>query len=118
MEAAYAALEPVVTQNDFDAYAPLNGEFHLSIARASGNGRLLMWAERLWDIGRFLGLGPTSNLEQLQKEHRAILDAIAAGDGDAARAAVEAHEHQMERLEVQPDPPPHVIPWWPTGEVP
>jgi DNA-binding GntR family transcriptional regulator len=111
MEAAYAALEPVVARNDFEAYAPLNGTFHLRIAEASGNGRLVALAERLWDVGRFLGLGPTSDdLGRLQREHRDILDAIAAGDGDGARAAVEAHEHQLERLAGQPEPPLHVVP--------
>lgn len=73
-------------------------EFHRSIARATGNPHFLA----LWDfLGQFLKgmMTVTRALEatredmssQVLAEHRAIVDAIAAKDPEAARAAARRH---------------------------
>ena len=68
--------------------------FHDEIFRAAGNARLLALAAvvRL-SIRHFhpLLLKTAHRLEDAWREHRAILDAIAAHDGERAEALARAH---------------------------
>ena len=73
-------------------------EFHLCIATASGNSALAFIIERLW-----AGSGQPLNVHIEERfvtrsrkrdniaEHRAVLDAIRAGDAIAARRAMRVH---------------------------
>jgi GntR family transcriptional regulator, uxu operon transcriptional repressor len=78
--------------------------FHLSIARATHNGPLTSVVELLWDQGR------GKMWKQMEKhfqtaalraatlrDHRAILEAIAAVDPDGAREAMKKHLSRVSR---------------------
>ena len=79
-------------------------EFHLCIARASGNSALALVVERLWTEG---GQPLDVRMEELFvtrgrkrdniAEHRAVLDAIRNGDATAARRAMRTHLVNAER---------------------
>ena len=85
---------------DVDAYVEADIAFHLEIARASGNevfvnlltslrSLLRVWADRVLHHA-----GETSSSLAM---HEPIADAIAAGDADAARAAMKAHMERAHR---------------------
>jgi DNA-binding FadR family transcriptional regulator len=78
--------------------------FHLAIARATHNGPLTSVVELLWDQGR------GKMWKQMEKhfqtaalraatlrDHKAILDAIAAGDSKGAREAMKKHLGRVSR---------------------
>lgn len=79
-------------------------EFHLCIARASGNSALALVVERLWAEG---GQPLDVRMEELFvtrgrkrdniAEHRAVLDAIRERDAPAARRAMRRHLANAER---------------------
>ncbi|MGJ4855383.1 FadR/GntR family transcriptional regulator [Labrys sp. KB_33_2] len=77
--------------------------FHLGIAEATGNPVLTRTMELLWGDMRgriFDRLGELTNnstkLRTNMADHQAIRDAIAAGDGDKARRAMQAHIANVE----------------------
>jgi len=68
--------------------------FHEHIAQATGNKTLVeilkvlhARSQRFWAIS----LSAEGHLDEVKSEHRAIVDALAKADPDAAAAAVEAH---------------------------
>jgi DNA-binding GntR family transcriptional regulator len=69
----------------------LNAGFHLAVAAASGSGILAEFVGRLWKQIPVQGLTLSGQLAQAAREHRAILDAIADGDGERARARMAEH---------------------------
>jgi DNA-binding FadR family transcriptional regulator len=84
--------------------SPADRDFHVGIARASGNAALAGVVERLWDEGaqplgaRLEALYVTRGRKRDNiGEHRAVLDAIRAGDMVAARRAMRRHLLNAER---------------------
>ncbi|WP_425995578.1 FadR/GntR family transcriptional regulator [Caulobacter sp. DWR1-3-2b1] len=81
-------------------------EFHMIIARATGNGAIIATIENLWDwrnrsplarniLARARGMG----LEPRINEHRRVVDALKARDPHAARQAMRDHlERVIEHL--------------------
>lgn len=74
--------------------AALNGDFHRTLYRA-GRNRFLLDAARALNNALLL-LGPTTytdpdRIAEVSDQHRAITDALRAGDATAAGAAAEAH---------------------------
>lgn len=64
-----------------------NKQFHVTIARATGNARLAEAVERLLDeMTRLLhlGLGLRDRSQEMSRERRTLIKALARGDGDAA----------------------------------
>ncbi len=64
-----------------------NKAFHVSIAQATGNGRLATMISQLLDqMTRLLhlGLGLRNRSQEMAHEHRALLKALARGDGETA----------------------------------
>jgi DNA-binding GntR family transcriptional regulator len=64
-----------------------NREFHLEIARSSGNQRFLRLLNQVLDETTrvmFVGLGLRNRNAEMQHEHQALMDALQAGDGAAA----------------------------------
>lgn len=64
-----------------------NKAFHVEIARATGNERLADAVEQLLDeMTRLLhlGLGLRNRSHEVTREHRALIKALARGDGDTA----------------------------------
>jgi len=79
---------------DFERYLELNAGFHAALVEATGNRRLvelyqgLVKEIRLFQRG---GLVSGSAMELSNREHRAIVEAIALRDGARAAAAMERH---------------------------
>ncbi|MEY4671795.1 MAG: hypothetical protein RLZZ415_1674 [Pseudomonadota bacterium] len=77
-------------------------EFHLAIARATRNTAIYQAIEHLWDLraaspeaALLHEKARTANIKPVVDEHTAILDALRARDGNAARAAMRAHLAQV-----------------------
>jgi len=74
-------------------------DFHLAVARGTGNGFYFTVMETMRtpiefgiNLGRSLSLRrPKHHLQRIQAEHVAIFTAIEAGDKEAARRAMRAH---------------------------
>ena len=102
MRAALAALEKSVRDGS-DGVAQ-DVAFHLSIARASGNPFIQATLEYLGQYLRGATQVTRANearradyAEQVQREHGAIVEAIAAGEPARARKAAAAHMHNAIR---------------------
>lgn len=95
-------MESVRRSKDVDAFRRLTGEFHQLIGRASHNGRLSDALKSLLDHVRQV---QTSTLHvagrpaEALKEHRGVLAAIVARDGE--RAEKLAREHRRKTLELR-----------------
>lgn len=84
-------------ERDPDRFASLDVQLHLAIAAAAGNQLLLLLVEAIRapirstieaGLHRQSRAGTTTRIDEL---HRAIVDAIAAGDADAAEHAMAEH---------------------------
>jgi len=80
--------------NDTETYYALNIAFHNLLLDGAGNPR----AKAMYDnivremhLFRRRGLSIATNIAQSIEEHRAISDAVAAGDCEASRRAAERH---------------------------
>lgn len=102
-------LERMIAENAIespDEYA--DREFHRQIARATANDAMVLTIETLWDVRHrsplcmaVLDRARRAGEKPRIEDHRAILDAIAAGDPDGARHAMRRHlgrviEHLLE----------------------
>ena len=98
-----AVLEMEKHHADYASNEHADREFHMSIARATGNSALVgtveyLWAQRgrLWN--RLKEHFQTEELRQLTlTDHRNILEAIAAHDPAEARRAMRAHLERVTR---------------------
>jgi GntR family galactonate operon transcriptional repressor len=81
--------------DDFEAYNEADADFHYLIMEQSGNRlaanitRILFARAR--ESARFIGTPGPEAMRVTLDEHRAILDAIVAGDGEAAAQATRDH---------------------------
>lgn len=99
-----ATYEPL---RDLDRIAELDIAFHLAVATASGSSLLI---DLLGELHQHLNQARRaafefeSRLDGSRREHQAILDAIVAGDEEAARATVTAHiGHVRDSLSTLPE---------------
>jgi DNA-binding GntR family transcriptional regulator len=79
-----------------DEHLHANRELHAIIARASGNQRLAELIEKLHDESErmlHLSLLFRPRREEIQHEHRALIDALAVGDAASAR------RHMIEQIQ-------------------
>jgi DNA-binding GntR family transcriptional regulator len=94
-------METVHRRGDVAAFRRLTGEFHQLIGRASHNGRLSQTLKSLLDHVR---QGQTSTLyvegrpAEALKEHRTLLAAIVARDGERAENLSRAHRRKTLEL--------------------
>jgi DNA-binding GntR family transcriptional regulator len=94
-------MEAVRRRGDIDVLRRLTGEFHQLVCRASHNDRLLQSLQSLLDHVRQI---QTSTLysegrpAEALKEHRGLLQAIEAGDGDRAENLARAHRRKTLEL--------------------
>jgi DNA-binding GntR family transcriptional regulator len=90
----YDQMERACGRDDVAAYYALNLEFHSLLIDYAGNPRLAGLNESVRnELQLYLRdavVGP-ARLHKSQAEHRAILEAITAGDAEKAGAAFEAH---------------------------
>ena len=89
-----ARCNAAVIAQDSDGYYRENESFHAIIYRQSGNGFLeqecLRLHRRLQPFRR-IQLRLRGRLKQSMSEHEAIVEALEAGDGEAAAAAIRSH---------------------------
>lgn len=77
---------------DFDAFWQVDDRFHDAIALASGSPLLSTLIMDLRRKARMCNLKRMpANFVQQGSEHTVVLDALATGDGEAARAAMHTH---------------------------
>lgn len=89
MEAALAGPHP-----DLAAWAAADERFHMSLAKLCGNKRLAAMILTVWDQAhraRMFTLSLRPLPLQSTAEHRAVVDAILAGDGERAHDLYFAH---------------------------
>ncbi|TFF27807.1 GntR family transcriptional regulator [Jiella endophytica] len=94
LQAALEACESAAERNAPDAYYYDNERFHEAIYDACGNGFLASEARRLHQrlkAFRRLQLRVPQRIRQSLAEHRRIVAAIAAGDGERAEAELKVH---------------------------
>jgi DNA-binding GntR family transcriptional regulator len=85
-EACRAGYEPGDARST-SRFLDANKAFHVEIARAAGNTRLADAVEKLLDeMTRLLhlGLGLRNHSQEMTREHRALVKALARGDGATA----------------------------------
>jgi len=89
LEKEEARLESSVARNEVQTYLRANRAFHFAIYKAAGSPTLLSMIETLWlQISPYFNLlHGSGNYVSANAQHRAILNALKAGDGKAARAA-------------------------------
>ena len=88
------AMRAAAGTGDEGAFMDRDERFHALILSASGNQRLVAAVAQLRDAVRGRGastVGRSRSLEEILAEHRAILEALQAGDGDRAAAAMRYH---------------------------
>lgn len=94
LRAAVDAMERALLENDLPSWAAADDQFHVELVRLGGNSRLHAIVGQMHDQVRraraaTLYIRPTPT--QSNEAHRAVLDAIATGDGQAARTLHRAH---------------------------
>jgi DNA-binding GntR family transcriptional regulator len=80
-----------------------NHEFHATVAQASGNQRLVDVVVRVLDESErlfHLGLMLRNRTHEMAHEHRSLVDALVAGDGESARRIVVEQIVAAERMVV------------------
>lgn len=92
LDALMAKMESATADADRLSFVPANREFHFTIYRAAGSESLMAVIEPLWlQIGPYLSLlRGSGNWRVANRQHRAIRDALANGDGAVARSALQA----------------------------
>lgn len=82
-------------EGDHKTFSRLDIEFHMAVIHLSGNKPLARFAElahvQLQRTRLRTSLGRPGTLEESQREHTAMLDAIESGDADAAESSLQAH---------------------------
>jgi DNA-binding GntR family transcriptional regulator len=94
LEGALERMEQAIAAGDKELYYQLNLAFHAEILEFCGNRRARSTYEAVvkeMHLFRRRGLSRVGNLEASLAEHRTILDAIGAGDGEAAFRAGREH---------------------------
>lgn len=84
--------------DDVDTFIEADLDFHLSLAEATQNPLILMLIDTMVDLLRELRARIAQvpgGMPRAQLHHKRILDAVAAGDGRAARKAMQAHMQQV-----------------------
>jgi DNA-binding GntR family transcriptional regulator len=87
-------MEAAIDADDISQFYPLNREFHDAILEAADNAMItttLMQLESRLHSFRRRGLVRQGGMRASNNEHRAVLEAIRAGDGAAAARLAQAH---------------------------
>ncbi len=94
LQALWDEMEIARLERDSDTYYELNRQYHARIVDMTGNPKLIEFHEATErDVFLFLRRGVTgpSRIDTSNRQHREMLDAIAAGDEQAAAKAFERH---------------------------
>jgi DNA-binding GntR family transcriptional regulator len=97
LHAACDAMAAAIGTGDRQAWAAADEAFHRNLLELCGNHRLAAMVMQVWDQSHRARM-VTLNLRPLPEastaEHRAMLVAIAAGDGDSARELFRLHRRR------------------------
>lgn len=101
LEQAVTAMDRALEANDLDAWADADGRFHDTLTAASGNARLIAMVatvtEQAYRVRRLtLRLRPKPT--RSNDDHRALVEAIRQGDGDAAFQIHERHRGESGKM--------------------
>ena len=99
LRALLTEIEGHIERRDIDKIVATDIEFHGLLYRVSRNERLVTIIGNLKEqLARFrtLSMSYPGRLHETLEEHRAMVEAIAAGDEEAARDAAERHMEQAE----------------------
>lgn len=94
MRRLLGGMEQATRQDNIERWSRLDDEFHSAITGAAGNDRLQSTLRRYWDqqYRARLIIGPfRPKPTRSDEEHRAIFDAIAAGDEATAHRLMHQH---------------------------
>ena len=94
IEKSVDEMDSAVRKKDVDAWAKADERFHRTLVTLCGNQRLAAMVEMLWEQGhraRMTTVRLRGSLEQSNREHRAVLDAIRKRDWRQARARHAKH---------------------------
>jgi phosphonate utilization transcriptional regulator len=94
LRALIERMEKAAARDDLDAYHQLNLRFHDALMEFAGNRKMLHTYRRLVNelsLYRRATLAQRGRLRISSREHREIVDAIAAGDSDAAGRLLYEH---------------------------
>ncbi len=94
LAAQVAAMDRAIAAHDLGVYYPLNVQFHQCVIEAADNFKLAqLWPvlEAELHLFRRRGLVQGGSIEASNEEHRALLDALRAGDAAAAGRLAERH---------------------------
>jgi DNA-binding GntR family transcriptional regulator len=97
IEACDAMEASLAGEPDLAAWAAADEAFHLNLAQLCGNRRLAAMIMQVWDQAhraRMFTLSLRSPPKQSTAEHREVVDAILAGDGERARDLYHAHRRR------------------------
>ena len=100
LRALLAEIEGHIERKDIEKIVATDIEFHGLLYQVSRNDRLVTIISNLKEqLARFrtLSMSYPGRLQETLEEHRAMVEAIAAGDADAAREAAERHMEQAEK---------------------
>lgn len=99
LRALLTEIEGHIQRKDIDKIVEADIEFHGLLYQVSRNERLVTIISNLKEqLARFrtLSMSYPGRLQETLEEHRAMVEAIAAGDVEAARDAAERHMEQAE----------------------
>ena len=99
LQSLLVEIEGHIKNNDMEKIVATDVEFHGLLYQVSRNARLVAIISNLMEqLARFrtLAMSYPGRLKETLKEHRAMVEAIAAGDANAAREAAERHMEQAE----------------------
>ncbi|MBR3745781.1 MAG: GntR family transcriptional regulator [Selenomonadaceae bacterium] len=99
LRALLTEIEGHIKRRDIDKIVETDIEFHGLLYQVSRNERLVTIISNLKEqLARFrtLSMSYPGRLQETLEEHRAMVEAIAAGNVDAARDAAERHMEQAE----------------------
>lgn len=94
---AVKAMDAALERDDLERWAQADEDFHRTLINSCGNGRLVQTVDQFWSQAhraRLLTLRLRPKPTQSNREHAALVKAIAKGD---AEAAVRIHQEHRER---------------------
>lgn len=103
LELLLDALEKARDDGDLDTAIRLSADFHAQLWQLAGNRRLLKLMRDIEaTMGRYqrLTMAQPGRTDRAIQEHREILDAIRAHDGDRAEALGRAHMQEAQRTRI------------------
>lgn len=101
LEAAVDVMDAALDNNDLDAWASADLEFHRALVEEAGNSRLAGFVSTVGDQAhrvRMATLSIRPRPTRSNQDHRAVLKAIRAGDAETAYSRHKTHRQKAREL--------------------